>query len=242
MVERVATSRIRAHETRIRGMFDAIAPDYDRLNHSLSLGQDVLWRITAARRARLAAGEVALDVGTGTGDLALALLERSDPSSRVVGLDLASAMFERSFAKAHRLGLGERFAVIQGSALDVPASDGSFDRVISGFTLRNVADLDRVLGEMRRVLRPGGRAVLLELSKPPRGMFARLYRAYFYGLLPRAASLLGGDPAAYAYLPDSLTPFPDAPALARAMQRAGFRRVRYTLLTLGAAAIHEGVS
>src|SRR5919204_19414 len=140
MVEGVATSRIRAHETRIRGMFDAIAPDYDRLNHSLSLGQDVLWRIAAARRARLAAGEVALDVGTGTGDLALALLERSDPSSRVVGLDLASAMFERSFAKAYRRGLGERFAVIQGSALDVPASDGSFDRVISGFTLRNLAE------------------------------------------------------------------------------------------------------
>src|ERR671937_1198717 len=108
MVEGVATSRIRAHETRIRGMFDAIAPDYDRLNHSLSLGQDVLWRIAAARRARLALGEVALDVGTGTGDLAFALLERSDPTSRVVGLDIATEMFDLALTKAARRGLRDR--------------------------------------------------------------------------------------------------------------------------------------
>lgn len=220
-------------------MFDAIAPDYDRLNHSLSFGQDALWRMATARRARLGADEVALDVGTGTGDLALSILDRSHPTSRLVGLDLASEMFGRALRKARRRGVGHRFVVIQGSALDIPASDASFDRVVSGFTIRNVADLSRAFGEMRRVLRPGGRAVLLELSKPRPGLFAKVYRAYLYGFLPRAASLLGGDPAAYAYLPDSLTPFPDAAALARRLQEAGFAQVRYTRLTFGIAAIHE---
>jgi len=222
-------------------MFDAIAPDYDRLNHVLSFGQDVLWRIAAARRARLGAAEVALDVGTGTGDLAFALLRRSGKGSRVVGLDLASEMFDRSLQKAARRGLQERFEVVQGSVLHLPAPDASFDRVVSAFTLRNVADLGRAFEEMRRVLRPGGRAVLLELSKPPGRLFGRLYRTYLYGVLPRAAYLLGGDRAAYAYLPDSLTPFPDAAALARQLQGAGFREVRYTLLTFGIAAIHEGM-
>ena len=231
--------RVQEHETRIRRMFDAIAPGYDRLNHTLSFGQDLLWRIAAARRARLGPGEVALDVGTGTGDLALALLKRSDATSRVVGLDLAREMFALALAKAARRGLRGRFDVVQGSALDIPAPDASFDRVVSAFTLRNVADLSLAFAEMRRVLRPGGRVVLLELSKPRDGTFARVYRTYLYGVLPRAASLLGGDPAAYAYLPDSLTPFPDADGLARALQAGGLRDVRYTRLTFGIAAIHE---
>src|SRR5919199_574940 len=240
MVEGRPSTRVRAHEDRIRRMFDAIAPDYDRLNHTLSFGQDVLWRITAARRARLGPGEVALDVGTGTGDLAFALLRRSASTSRVVGLDLAGEMFELARLKAARHGLRDRFAAVQGSSLDIPAANASFDRVVSAFTLRNVADLEITLDEMRRVLRPGGRIVLLELSKPPPGVFAHVYRTYFYGLLPRAASLLGGDPGAYAYLPDSLTPFPDADRLATLLANAGFRRIRYTRLTFGVAALHEG--
>ncbi len=220
-------------------MFDRIAPGYDRLNHSLSFGQDYLWRAAAARRARLADGEVALDVGTGTGDLAIALLRASAPSSRVVGLDLASAMFERAERKAARAGLARRFSVLQGSALAVPAPDASFDRIVSAFTLRNVADLGLAFAEMLRVLRPGGAAVLLEFSRPRPGVFARAYRAYFYGVLPRLAAVLGGDRDAYAYLPESLTAFPDVDALAALLQSAGFRAVRYTRLTFGVATIHE---
>lgn len=231
---------VRAHETRIRAMFDAIAPDYDRLNRSLSFAQDVLWRLAAARRARLEEGESALDVGTGTGDLALTLLRRSAPTSRVVGLDLSDAMFALAVEKARRAGLAQRFAVVQGSVLDVPAPEASFDRVVSAFTLRNVADLEGAFAEMRRVLRPGGRVVLLELSKPRPGQFARLYRAYFGGALPRLAALLGGDAEAYEYLPRSLEPFLDVDALARLLQRCGFREVRYTRLTFGIATIHEG--
>ena len=230
---------VEGHESRVRAMFDAIAGDYDRLNRSLSFGQDLLWRLAAARRARLEDGEIALDIGTGTGDLAFTLLRMSAPSSRVVGLDVSASMLDLAVWKASRAGLSERFSVIQGTALDVPAPDRSFDRVVSAFTLRNVADLSRTFAEMRRVLRYGGRAVLLELSRPRTGPFARVYRAYFYSMLPRLATLLGGDPAAYTYLPDSLTPFPDVDALAALLQDAGFREVRYTRLTFGVATIHE---
>ena len=229
-----------AHESRIRAMFDAIADDYDRLNRSLSFGQDALWRSAAARRARLDAGETALDVGTGTGDLAFALLARSHRTSRVVGLDLASGMFARARAKAAARGVVDRFRLLQGSVLAIPAPDASFDRLVSAFMLRNVADLGRTFAEIRRVLRPGGRAVLLELSKPRPGLFAAAYRRYFYDVLPRVAALLGGEPAAYAYLPRSLTPFPDADALSARLAAAGLHDVRYTRLTFGVAAIHEG--
>lgn len=222
-------------------MFDHIAPDYDRLNHSLSLGQDLLWRLAAARRARLVSGEVAMDVGVGTGDLAIALLRGSAPDSRAVGVDLSTAMFARAREKVARAGLTSRVALVQGSVLQLPSPDAAFDRVVSGFTLRNVADLSRAVAEMHRVLRPGGRAVLLELSRPRPAPFARAYRAYFYGVLPRIAAFLGGDPGAYTYLPGSLTRFPDVDELGALLQNAGFRAVSYTRLSLGIATIHEGV-
>jgi demethylmenaquinone methyltransferase/2-methoxy-6-polyprenyl-1,4-benzoquinol methylase len=226
-------------QARVRAMFDEIAPRYDRLNRALSFGQDVLWRRLAARRARLQRGELALDVGAGTGDLAFALLEASAAESRVVGLDPAGRMFELAMAKARRAGHAARFRAIQGSALDIPSPNGAYDRVVSAFTLRNVGDLPRACAEMRRVLRPGGRAVLLELSKPTAPLFSSLYRAYFYGVVPRLAPLLGGDRAAYAYLPASLTQFPDPRGLAELLQDTGFARVRYTHLSFGVAAIHE---
>lgn len=235
-------ARREAHESRIRAMFDAIAPVYDRLNHTLSLGQDIAWRRAAALRARLAEGEVALDVGAGTGDLALALLEASAPGSRVVGLDLSDAMFAIASEKLARRGYAERFRPIRGSVLAIPAPDASFDRVVSAFTMRNVADLPAACREMRRVLRAGGRLVLLELAKPGLPLFAAVYNAYFHGVLPRLAALLGGDPAAYAYLPRSLAPFPDPPAFAGILEDAGFRDVRYAMLALGIAAIHEGAA
>lgn len=223
-------------------MFDAIAPAYDRLNHTLSFGQDVSWRAVAARRARLAEGEVALDVGCGTGDLALALLRLSAPTSRVVGLDLSDAMFAIARGKLGRHGFAERFTAVRGSALAIPVPDASFARVVSAFTLRNVADLPAACREMRRVLRRGGRVVLLELSKPTLPLFGALYRAYFNLVLPRLAALLGGEPTAYAYLPRSLAPFPEPPALAAILRDAGFSDVRYTPLTLGVAHIHEGAA
>ncbi|MGH2451138.1 MAG: class I SAM-dependent methyltransferase, partial [Candidatus Limnocylindria bacterium] len=143
----------------------------------------------------------------------------------------------RYAARARRAGVAGRAASVLATAEALPFADGSFDRIVSGFTVRNVGDLPRAFAEIRRVLRPGGRAVVLELSHPYRG-FAPLYHLYFDHVTPRLAPLLGGDAEAHRYLPRSLAAFPDADALAGLLREAGFARVRYERLTLGIAAIH----
>jgi len=224
------------HDRAVAEMFDLIAPRYDRLNRILSFGADRRWRHRAVTLARLGSDEVALDVGSGTGDLALSLLRASWSSSRVVGVDLAPRMLEIALSRVGTFASRYRAVIANAEALPFP--DRSIDRVASAFTLRNLGDLPRALREMRRVLRPGGRAVLLELSHPPQPLFARVYRWYFELLLPRLAALLGGDPAAYRYLPRSLRPFPSAERLAEMLREAGFRKARYERLTLGIVAIH----
>jgi demethylmenaquinone methyltransferase/2-methoxy-6-polyprenyl-1,4-benzoquinol methylase len=221
-------------------MFDRIAPSYDRLNRLLSFGTDRSWRARAVALARPGPGERALDIGAGTGDLSLGLLEASDPSATVVGVDLSQRMLALSRARLARMGLQGRYAAAIGNAERLPLPDGSVDRIISGFTLRNIGDLPRALREMRRVLRPNGRAVLLELSHPPSPIFRVVYRWYFEQVAPPFAMLFGGDRDAYRYLPRSLRPFPTADALAAMLRAAGFADVRYELLTLGIAAIHVG--
>ena len=222
------------HDRAIADMFDRIAPRYDRLNRILSFGADVGWRRRAVALGRLGPGERALDVGAGTGDLAAGLLRVSDRSARVIAVDLSTEMLRIA---ARRLP-GDRYAAVIANADGLPMPDASVDRVISGFTLRNIGDLPRALAEMRRVLRPGGRAVLLELSHPPHPLFGRLYRWYFDALAPRLAAALGGDVDAYRYLPRSLRLFPGPDHLAVMIREAGFEHVRYERLTLGIAAIH----
>ncbi len=221
-------------------MFDRIAARYDRLNRVLSLGTDLWWRRRAVALARLGRGERALDVGAGTGDLSFALLAASPPTARVIGVDISAGMLAISVRRARALRAGGRYTPVIASAEALPLPDASIDRIVSGFTIRNVADLPRSLAEFRRVLRPRGRAVILELSHPSTPVFARLYRAYFERIAPRLAVALGGDPAAYRYLPRSLRLFPPADALAALMRDARFSRVRYERLTLGIAAIHVG--
>jgi len=223
------------HDRRIAAMFDRVSPRYDRLNRVLSFGTDVVWRRRATVLARLAPGERALDVGAGTGDLALALL-RVTPQSSAIALDLSPGMLAVYRRRASRLGL--RPAAVLGSAEAIPLPDCSVDRVVTSFTLRNVADLSRALREFRRVLRPSGRAVILELSHPPKGVFGALYRSYFDRLAPRIAVALGGDPDAYRYLPRSLRTFPLPERLGEMLREAGFARVRFERLSFGIAAIH----
>lgn len=228
------------HDRRIAEMFDMIAPRYDRLNRVLSFGTDLGWRARAVELARLGPSERGVDLGVGTGDLAYGLLAASHPSSSVLGVDLSPRMLEISRRRLDRAGLGPRYDALIGNAEALPLPDASADRLISGFTLRNIGDLSRALAEMRRVLRPGGRAVLLELSHPPNPLFRLLYRWYFEQVAPPLAMLLGGDREAYRYLPRSLRPFPRADALASLLRDAGFANVRFELLTLGIAAIHVG--
>lgn len=221
-------------------MFDRIAPRYDRLNRVLSFGTDRSWRRRAVELARLGPSEVALDIGAGTGDLSRGLLRASDPGARVIGVDLSARMLAISRQRLDRAGVGDRYETLIASAEALPMPDASVDRVISGFTLRNIGDLPRALADLRRVLRPGGRAILLELSHPPNPLFRLAYRAYFEQVAPPLAMLLGGDRDAYRYLPSSLRPFPRAEALADLLRSAGFAGVRFERLSFGIAAIHVG--
>ena len=220
-------------------MFDRVAPRYDRLNRVLSAGRDIGWRRRAIALARLDADQVGLDAGTGTGDLALGLLSASHASARVLGVDISPGMLEalRRRADSNR---ERRVMAVLASSERLPLADASFDRVIAGFAVRNFGDLGAGLREMRRVLRVGGRAVILELSTPPNPVIGFLYHLYFHRISPIVASLLGGDPTAYRYLPRSVAAFPDADGLAQHMRDAGFARVRYERVSFGIAAIHVG--
>lgn len=221
-------------------MFDRVAPRYQLLNDVLSFGSDRGWRVRAARLARLAQGERALDVGTGTGDLAFDLLGLSHRTASVLGVDISRAMLAKAALAAGRCGHSARFSAMLANAEALPFPNGAFDRVIAGFTVRNFDHLDAGLREMRRVIRAGGRAVILELSTPPNVIARSGFGLYFNRIAPRIAALLGGDVEAYRYLPRSVAAFPDADALAARMRDAGFARVRYERLTLGIAAIHVG--
>ena len=223
-----------AHDREIAAMFDRIASRYDFLNRVLSFGTDIAWRRRAVDLADVRPGITVLDLGAGTGDLSFAAAARG---ARVLAVDLSPGMLAvlgRRASGAQR----SRVAPLVGNAERLPLPDASVDRIVSGFTVRNVGDLPRAFAELRRVLRPGGRAVVLELSHPPGRAFAPLYSFYRERVLPAVAVLLGADPDAYRYLPRSLRRFPEPDALAALLRDAGFGRVTYERMTFGIAAIH----
>ncbi len=220
----------------VQAMFDRIAPRYDLLNRVMTAGLDRRWREAAAAAADLAAGESGLDICTGTGDLAFALQRRVTASGRVVGVDFAENMLERARAKA--VGRGQPVAFVQADALALPFSDGEFDAATVAFGIRNVSDLDAGIAEMARVVRPGGRVVILEITTPRH--LRRFYRLWFDRVVPLLGKLLGRDGAAYGYLPASVKRFPEPPQLAAAMGRAGLTDVRWQLYAGGIVALHYG--
>jgi demethylmenaquinone methyltransferase/2-methoxy-6-polyprenyl-1,4-benzoquinol methylase len=219
-------------------MFSGIARRYDFLNHLLSGNVDKLWRRRAVRALRpsIIEGALALDVACGTGDLSLALAAAG--VARVVGLDFCRPMLEIARSKAG--ANGRSLAFVEGDALRLPFDDGTFDIVTIAFGLRNLSAVEEGLREMRRVLRPGGRAAVLEFSTPVVPGFRALFRFYFTRLLPRVGGLISGSRTAYEYLPDSVLKFPDQKRLAELMHGAGFEEVAYRNLTGGVAALHTG--
>ena len=223
----------------VAAMFDRIAPRYDRLNRLLSLGVDVGWRRQAVRAALADAPARVLDVATGTADLAL-MLKRARPQAEVIGVDFAEAMLAVGRAKAVRLGLGVELR--RGDALALPFDDASFDALTVAYGLRNFADVARGLAEMRRVVRRGGRVVVLEFPPPPANLAGRALRWYGRTVMPTIGGLLSGDRSAYAYLPASTEAFLAPGELTAALQAAGFDQVRHRLQSYGVSALHVGVA
>jgi demethylmenaquinone methyltransferase/2-methoxy-6-polyprenyl-1,4-benzoquinol methylase len=224
--------------TQVRGMFDRIAGVYDVMNSAMTAGLHHQWRQRAVDRAEVGPGSDALDVCCGTGDLALELRRRIGPDGRVVGSDFSEPMLELARRKSGELGLPVEFG--WADALDLPYGDGSFDAVTIGFGARNLADLDRGIAEMTRVLRPGGRLVILEITRPQREPLATFYAVWFDRIVP-VIGTFAGDSGAYSYLPDSVRSFPEPRALAAKMHAAGLGRIRWLLLAGGIIAIHSGV-
>ncbi|MDX1530496.1 MAG: bifunctional demethylmenaquinone methyltransferase/2-methoxy-6-polyprenyl-1,4-benzoquinol methylase UbiE [Rhodothermales bacterium] len=224
----------------VERMFDAIAPRYDLLNRVLSLGIDRGWRKRAVRMAADALEgppERVLDVATGTADLAVEALSMAP--AEVVGVDLSEAMLERGRAKLRARGIG-RVTLQKGDAEALPFPDGHFDAALVAFGVRNFEDLQAGLREMRRVLRPGGVLVVLELSKPRAFPFRQLYDFYSLKLLPLVGRLVSGDRGAYTYLPESVRAFPDGAAFLRELERAGFADRAERRLTFGVASLYRG--
>jgi demethylmenaquinone methyltransferase/2-methoxy-6-polyprenyl-1,4-benzoquinol methylase len=214
----------------VRRMFDRIAPVYDAMNHAMTAGLDRRWRAETAR-AVVSPGDRVLDSCCGTGDLAIACLRAG---GRVTGLDFSGRMLDRARRKS------DEVEWVEGDALALPFAEGSFDAATVGFGVRNLEDLGKGLGELRRVLRPGGRLAILEITTP-RGLLRPFYKLWFEGLVPLAGKLLPGG-SAYTYLPASVRRFPEAKELAELMDSAGFEHVRYRFFAGGIVALHTGVA
>lgn len=258
----------RLEATQVRAMFDGIAGVYDLLNTAMTAGLHHRWRARAANLARAMPGDRVLDVATGTGDLAIELARRVSPGGEVLGSDFAEAMLERARAKAGKdPGAAVRARFEWGDALALPYEDDAFDAATVGFGARNFSDLQRGLAEMVRVVRPGGRVVVLEITTPIKPPLSFFYSLWFDRLVPvigRAAQAFarmhaplragsarhaetspprGSSPTiadAYAYLPNSVKRFPAPDALAAELQRAGLIEIGYVLLAGGIVAIHHG--
>jgi demethylmenaquinone methyltransferase/2-methoxy-6-polyprenyl-1,4-benzoquinol methylase len=223
---------------RVRAMFARIAPRYDLMNRLMTGGRDQAWRRQAARLAQPPSGTLALDLATGTGDLALALLGETAVRG-VVGVDFVEDMLRLGRAKLEALG-ERRVRLLAGDALALPFADRSFGCVASAFLLRNLADLRAGLAEMRRVTAPGGRVVALEITQPRLPGWRQAFRLYFHRVVPAVGALVAGNRDAYTYLPHSVDRFVTPAELARLMEEVGLSDVGVRRVGLGTVTIHVG--
>ena len=224
----------------VQRLFGRIARIYDLMNRLMSFGLDRRWRAFAARYLALGTGELGLDLGTGTADLSIAVIRRSGPGTRMIGMDITPEMLELGRRKIAHLGLQQSIELRIGDAEHIDLPDNSVDGCCSAFMVRNLADIQQGFREMLRVVRPGGRVVCLEISHPPGKIFGSLFHFYFYRLAPLFGTLIGKAFEEYNYLPHSLTTFPDAPALKVIMEEVGWSNVRFYRLNGGIVAVHVG--
>ncbi len=221
----------------VRRMFGRIASRYDLLNRLMTFGQDCRWRQEAVRQLDLMSAPRVLDLGAGTGDLAFEVLQQR-PAAHTVALDFTPEMIRLG----RRRAAGSRVHWIVGDAARLPFAAAAFDGIVSGFLLRNVSDIDRVLVEERRVARPGARVVSLDTTPPPRSWLRPFLDFHLHTVIPVLGRIIAGDPEAYNYLPQSTERFLEAEALAERLTAAGFRHVGFVRRMFDTVAIHWGSS
>ncbi len=228
-------------EKYVHGVFTAIARRYDLMNTLLSFNRDKYWRRCAVARTGLAAGGRALDVCCGTGRLTLELAKAAGDNGYVVGLDFCRAMLDIAAADIAASPYGATIELVEGNAMALPFAADSFDCAVTGFALRNVPDIAAVLAEMRRVVKPGGTVVSLELAKPSAPVFKQLYYLYFERLLPLLGKAGSGTDGPYSWLPESLRRFPHQAAIREIFNAVGLKDAYYQELTGGIVAVHVGI-
>ena len=223
----------------VQSLFDSIAPRYDFLNHLLSCGVDVYWRRRTVEHLRDVHPRRILDVATGTGDLAIAALRLSPES--VVGVDIAGEMLMLGQAKVKRRGHDHLITLRSGAAENLDFPSASFDAAMVAFGARNFDHLEGGLREMHRVLRPGGKIVVLEFSRPRHNLFRRLYFFYFQNILPFVGRIISKNKEAYRYLPDTAMRFPEGKEFQEILDRVGFSDTKIERLTFGIVSIYDGI-
>lgn len=222
----------------VEQMFDAIAPAYDFMNHAMTLGIDRLWRRRAVNRLKEVRPEFILDLATGTGDFAIKLCRTLHPR-RVLGIDLSQGMLDVATAKAKRHGLDNVIAFQQADCLDLPVDDNSADAVTIAFGVRNFEDIARGYREMYRVLKPGGRLSVLELSVPTNSVIRWFYNLYTLHIIPFFGAMKSGDKEAYRYLPRSIAAVPQGHDMLALMRAADFGSCRFSRMTFGTCTLYE---
>ena len=220
-------------------MFNNISPKYDFLNHFLRAGIDIIWRKKAIKKLKNHQPKLILDVATGTGDFAIEALKLNP--EKVIGVDISSGMLDIGREKMKKKSLDHKIEMVLGDSEGLPFEDNKFDAIIVAFGVRNFEDLEAGLKDMNRVLRPGGKVVVLEFSKPRKFPVKQLYNFYFKYILPKLGRLVSKDSRAYTYLPESVKAFPDGKNFLSVLEGSGFKKTTWTSLTFGISSIYTGI-
>ncbi|SHE63310.1 demethylmenaquinone methyltransferase / 2-methoxy-6-polyprenyl-1,4-benzoquinol methylase [Modicisalibacter ilicicola DSM 19980] len=226
---------------RVADVFHSVAARYDVMNDLMSLGIHRLWKRVTLERAGVRRGHQVLDIAGGTGDLTLKFSRLVGPKGRVVLADINRSMLEVGRDKLLDHGVGDNVEYVQANAERLPFPDNSFDCITIAFGLRNVTDKEAALRSMTRVLKPAGRLLILEFSKPPNALLSRVYDNYSFNVLPRMGEWVANDADSYRYLAESIRMHPDQETLKGMMEAAGLERVEYTNMTGGIVALHRGI-
>ncbi|MBL6447243.1 bifunctional demethylmenaquinone methyltransferase/2-methoxy-6-polyprenyl-1,4-benzoquinol methylase UbiE [Fulvivirga sp. 29W222] len=220
-------------------MFNSISKKYDFLNHFLSLGIDIIWRKKAISLLKKDRPKLILDIATGTGDFAIESLKLNP--DKVIGVDISEGMLNMGREKLKKRQLDNKIELQLGDSEKLLFDDNKFDAAIVSFGVRNFEDLEKGLADMYRVLKPGGKTVILEFSRPSKFPFKNIYNFYFKAILPKIGRLVSKDKAAYTYLPESVQAFPDGERFLEILEKVGFKNTQCKALTFGVSSIYTGV-